>query len=148
MHAGQLKGCKWHKSNRWRWSVCRACVCLCAGRRLAGVKWLWIYQLPGEGQKQGLPDTPPHTHTHTSRLTTLNIPPSLSMPSSFRYLLFGSLLLYCFHPSIYPSIFLYFLWMESEQVSFPFPSPLTSFCSPHLSLHPLLLLRLCHWHSR
>lgn len=58
------------------------CVYVCVWQLLAGVKRLWIYQLPNEGQKQRLPDptlSRTQTHTSTSCLTSSSISPSLLM---------------------------------------------------------------------
>lgn len=79
-------------------------VCVCAGRRLAGVKRLWIYQLPDEGQTQRLPDptiTLTHAHTHTSSLSSPPPPPScvcLHLGVCFFWVAC------CFIVFIYPSI--------------------------------------------
>lgn len=137
-------------------------ACVCAGRRLAGVKRLWIYQLPNEGQKRCLPDpTISHTHAHTqTRKHTYT-----SCLGNFFFILLSCV---CLHQDIYfltsccfivSSILLLHLfvvpWMDSEH--YCHSSLKNSSILFSLSSHPsrvfiypyiFLLFRLCHWHSR
>lgn len=119
-------------------------MCVCVGRRLAGVKQPRIYQLPRWRPESGTGQIP-----HTDVLAS-NISPSHHLCA----FLFGRLVCHCFHPFILRALFVF---LDSKHNSppllsftvFPFPSPL--FHSTLNASHPpviFLLLHLCHWRSR
>lgn len=117
-----------------------------------GVKRLWIYQLPSEGQKKRLPDPTfslslSHTHTHHASRLLIFSPPFLCLSSS-RYLFFGRLLCYfsSIHPFIPPSLCSF---LDGRPVKYP--SSFSSLLTP-ISPFIILLLRFwelrSHWHSQ